>query len=731
MYDIRLTKPYTDSIRKFEHRPDVLASLLVTTTELTSQPFQNPRLQTHAVKNCPAGTYTSYVGNRGHRLIWRLIKRVIILLVVDEHDAAYRRAERLKLEIDDQQNVLRVYDIDPATEGQQPYEERRQVEGSLFMAWNDRDLLGLGFRQHEVPVLRRLDNEDSLLDLEPRMRPEAFTLAYNVLAHGNPQGEQAAIEARQAKEREEATRVDDGFFLADEAEERTLVSALDQPGSRDEFVPVTADELARILAAPIEDWMVYLDPSQQGLVDRRFNGPARIRGAAGTGKTVVALHRAREMAREAGDSKVLFTTFIRSIPAVLEHIFSRFAPDERQRVEFKNIHAWALGLLGRAGRGMNIDLSKVDRAWKRACDRVLTDTSPLQRASLTRSYLREEIDWLVKGRALGSLDDYLGLQRSGRGTPLSKELRTDVWSLYESYETELQNAGVHDFNDVLTTAYKLVRDSEITLPYTAIIADEAQDLTEVSIRLLHAAVGDRENGLLLVGDGQQSIYPGGYNLASLGVDVRGRATRLTKNYRNTRQIVDAAFRVVEHEEFDDGGEILEPGKREIQVMRDGSEPVRCGFETSDDHDLALAADIEAAIDAGCGQGDVAVLVPTNRLVAEYVSRISQIGLTTQKLEHYDGHPNSHVKVGTYQRAKGLEFKRVYLPRLDLDGLSEAQRRNEDDKTYAERIALLRRRLFVAMTRARDALWLGWVGAPSSLIAHPETPQIDAQSASTR
>jgi superfamily I DNA/RNA helicase len=248
--------------------------------------------------------------------------------------------------------------------------------------------------------------------------------------------------------------------------------------------------------------------------------------------------------------------------------------------------------------------------------------------------------------------------------------------------------------------------------------DEAQDLTEIGIRLLHAAAGKHDDGLLIVGDGQQSIYPGGFSLASLGIDVRGRAARLTRNYRNTRQVLEAALDVVRDQPYDDGDETPEPGgSREVEAIRDGPAPARNGFDDIDDHNLALAADIEGAVDAGCGPGDVAILVPTNKMVTEYASAISAIGLTTQKLDQYEGRPNAHVKVGTYQRAKGLEFKRVYLPRLDVAGLGEKRRQGEDDETYAERIALLRRQLFVAMTRARDALWLGWIREPSTLIRH--------------
>ncbi len=141
-----------------------------------------------------------------------------------------------------------------------------------------------------------------------------------------------------------------------------------------------------------------------------------------------------------------------------------------------------------------------------------------------------------------------------------------------------------------------------------------------------------------------------------------------------------------------------------------------GFANIDDHDVALCAAIEdAAGTTGTTTGDLAVLVPTNALVRDYEQRIRDLGLETIRLGRYDGTPTDRVKIGTYQRGKGLEFKRVFLPRLEPDTIGESQRHNEDDETYRERVGLLRRQLFVAMTRARDQLWAGWVGEPAQML----------------
>ncbi|MFG2100518.1 UvrD-helicase domain-containing protein [Micromonospora echinaurantiaca] len=717
MYDHRFTPIFNDCVQRYHSRPEVLAALSQTLTELAVKPFGNPRLQTHAVRKAQPETFTSYVTNQGHRLIWRRVGNVIVLLLFGEHDAVYRRAERLRLEVDDTQNVLRVVDEDPETGRGVPYIKRRAEEGRLFMAWNDAELDAFGFAPQEIKVLRRLNEDTDLTSLDAHMRPAAWQMAMNLAMYGDPNGESIAPVVE-----DEPPLVTEPISPVDER----LSAALRAPQTSPEFVPVPADRLADWLAKPIEDWMVYLDPAQQDLVDRTYSGPARIRGGAGTGKTVVALHRARALARLG--RKVLMTTYVRNLPEVYQQIFARFAPVERELVEFANVHRWALQYLHRHGVPVRVDPREADKAWRAAHARVLTPASPLRKAGLSTTYLWEEVDWVIRGRALPELDAYLALERNGRGTRLSGDLRADVWRLATEYATELANRGIGDFTDVLLRAHQVARNSPPE--YDAVIIDEAQDLTDAALRLLYALVGDRPNGLLLVGDGQQSIYPGGFNLASLGVQVRGRSHVLTHNYRNTRQVYEVAQALVDGHSFDDGDERPEPGLRPVELSRTGTAPVFSANESEEDHDLALAAAIDAAIGEGTGIGDLAVLVPTHALARHYADLIDSMGLPTQRLDEYNGIPTTLVKVGTYQRAKGLEFKRVFLPRLDPDGLSERLSRGEDSDAHAQRMALLRRQLFVAMTRARDGLWLGWVGEPSSLLP-PSLTDTSAEPAPAR
>src|SRR5690606_15752016 len=168
--------------------------------------------------------------------------------------------------------------------------------------------------------------------------------------------------------------------------------------------------------------------------------------------------------------------------------------------------------------------------------------------------------------------------------------------------------------------------------------------------------------------------PGGFHLAAVGSDVRGRSHVLTRNYRNTDQVYRLAATVVAGRPFDDGDAHLETDRGEVQLTRTGPPPTTVAAPDLDEHDLALAAAIQDVVSAGTGPGDLAVLVPTNAMVRHYTAQITGLGLPTQPLGDYDGVPNQLVKVGTYQRAKGLEFKRVFLPRLDSEGLKDTPRR---------------------------------------------------------
>lgn len=707
-YQLVHTAVFEDCVESYRGNNRVSGALGQAVLELMRKPFENPRLQTHRVDRAQGRTFTSYVGNQGHRVIWRLVDKAIVLLLFGEHDAVYRRAENLRIETDPVTGLPEVHDADPARDDVGPYREKRQQVGRLFMAWRDDELAGLGLEPHEVAIVRGIDTEPELMELEAHMRPEAHEIALSLFLYG--------------LDGEPADEVDQGHDLepepaepADE-DERALAEAINRPEAHAEFLPVEPEFMAEIISRPIEDWMIFLHPDQVALVERRFDGPARVRGASGTGKTVVALHRAARAARD-GD-RVLFTTFITSLPLVLEQLFARLAPDVADRVEFVHLHGWARELLDVNGDGPTLDQQLVDNAWSNAWRRI--DDRSVKK--LGSAYVREEVTSVIRARGIQSEADYLALHRVGRRVPLSDRQREGVWEAAEAYATALRRLGTIDHGDLLRLAAERVAEGDA--PYDVVIVDEAQDLDAAGVRLAAALCGGPEGRLLLVGDGQQSVYPGSWTFGEVGLEVRGRSAVLRTNYRNTREVLDVALRLIADRDFVDGDETAEAGQRDIEVLRTGEPPTVTAYDSEDEHDAALVAHVaDLLAQPHVHAGDVLVTASDNRIVDHLRGVVGEAGIETMDLRSYRGEVDDRVKFGTCLRAKGLEFKYVVVGRLDV-AADRVERAGQDGAD------LLLRQLFVAMGRARDGLWVGSVdpdgGDPLAMnAAGPEAEQASA------
>lgn len=482
------------------------------------------------------------------------------------------------------------------------------------------------------------------------------------------------------------------------------------PPAPEQGALLTVDEigsalLAGVLAAPIEEWMSFLHPSQARLVRRSFNGPSRIRGAAGTGKTVVGLHRAAYLARTR-PGKVLVTTYIRTLPQVLRQQLARMAPDVVDRVEFRSVHSFARRLLVERGVGVQLEPAQAANAMEHAWDDVGREGA-LAGTELARLYWEDEISHVLKGRGITQFEQYANLARTGRRHRLPIELRTAVWDLYQAYDGHLHARGFHDWEDLILLAEAELRREPLAEPYSAVIIDEAQDLSCAMVRLLHTLVGDAQDGLTLIGDGQQAIYPGGYTLAEAGVSLAGRGVVLDINYRNTAQILEFATRLVAGDEVAD----IEgaPGYGDVpgRIARTGPRPVveRCVSWRA--REVRMVERVRSlTTGARIGIGDIGVLCVTAAGVSRAVAALARAGIGVRALADYDGVPVDAVKVGTVKRAKGLEFKQVLLADVQASWIAADDVPVEGAER--ERWELRRRELYVAMTRARDGLWVGVV-----------------------
>ncbi|MFF2073153.1 UvrD-helicase domain-containing protein [Kitasatospora sp. NPDC058162] len=488
-------------------------------------------------------------------------------------------------------------------------------------------------------------------------------------------------------------------------------------------------EMVAARQAPIEQWMTFLHPDQAALVRRNWGGPARISGPAGTGKTVVGLHRAAYLAQRT-TGRILYVTFANNLPRVQRTFLRAMAPAIADRVEFSSLHGWVQSYLRAHGIATRLHGERAQSAYSLAWVRAGRDTV-LASLDATSHYWRDEIDYVIKGRGITSFDEYAVLPRRRRRTVLRRNHREAVWALYEEYERLRVERGIHDFNDVLTLAAEQLRATAAPPPYAAVITDEIQDLPLIGLRVLRHLAGDVSNGLLLIGDGQQTVYPGGFRLSDAGIDIRGdRGQVLRTNYRNAKEILDAALGIVQGDDFEDLDGERTPGKRDVEQSYRAGRVVRVNARTHGEHDAALltalrrdlggpaAGPPENHANSPGSWGDAALLCSTRQQLQHYRQLLIGAGVPVVSLEQYEGRAVAAVKVGTYRKAKGLEFKHVYLPCHDQALRYQAE---DSGEVAAERAELARSQLFVAMTRARDTLWLGSLTPSAAETPRTSTP----------
>lgn len=752
-----------DSLRQDDRYKGALVDTFL---ELRSDPYNSARLSTHKIGRALNGKdlFASDVGGRksDRRVVWQMVNRTLVLLLYGTHKI-YDRAKRMRIDFDDEQQRVVVYEKSPGTDRDQPHRgrqangNRQEIPGRLFMAWTDEELRSFGFPDAAVTHLRRLNTDDELLEMEAELGAYCET-AINLVAHGYPE----------VPNSEPVDRADDGPASRDTQQEQEKQEAPERQQTRDHGIGshtaapiVTQDDielearladdhagywftssdpefLAEVIGHPIEDWMIFLHPDQRSAVKRHYNGPARVRGAAGTGKTVIGLHRAAWLAERnrrddqarqeqlPADSQpslpVLFTTYVRSLPPVFESLYQRLVGTRHGGVEFVNVDKLARQMCWQAGERLNTAPREITNAYSRAYKRVVYPGTPLAEHRFSKPYLRDEITQVVKGRAVETLDEYLAIERTGRRAPMWRPQRAQVWELKEAWDAEMAARGTVDFCDVITKALHHARQLEAPR-YSAVIVDEAQDLTLTGLKFLRALVNapdhdvDRPNGLLILGDAAQRIYSGGFTLRQAGVEVRGRTTILTENYRNTNEIINTALAVASECQIDDLGERFRRGDAEVSALRRGPRPRLV-------HAIGLDAQVEEIVhligefttsEAGYGLGDIAVLAATNAKVKTICQLLDRHSIANQELGSYHGTTSPRVKVGTYFRAKGLEFKVVFLPQVTKDVFPRPRRRQSEDE-YAETRDLDISRLFVAMTRARDLLVVLYDHQPSEIVA---------------
>ncbi|GGK65765.1 DNA helicase [Planomonospora parontospora subsp. parontospora] len=483
-------------------------------------------------------------------------------------------------------------------------------------------------------------------------------------------------------------------------------------------------------------WRVFLHPAQKKIVERAYSGPARVSGGPGTGKTIVALHRVKHLVEKLGpgqDKDVLLTTFNKNLAADLRRRLLDLAePEVARRVDIVNIDKLASDIVSAAHSGPGrqwIDDTKAVIEWQQLLDE-------LGETRWDADFLHAEWSHVILGQGVATRADYFRARRAGRGRAISRQDRAEIWKLVERYVMRLDEKGLWTFRQVAERAarleierakavasYQAAQVSSVKVQhesgiwyrprYRHIVVDEAQDLSAAHWRMLRAMVPEGPDDLFVAGDTHQRIYANRVSLGSLGINIRGRSSKLTLSYRTTHEILTAACRLLGEEEWDD----LDDGHDDLDGYRSvlrGPEPVLVPYPT-------WAAELDGIVERvkEWGGSSIAVCVPERRMVAEVENRLGKAGILSTAIGP-DGPKlvEAPVHVGTMHRFKGLEYQRMILAGV-AEGLLPAQRvltfAKDDPMRFRRELQHARSLLFVAATRARDGIVISWHGTKSRFL----------------
>ena len=650
-----------------------------------------------------------------------------VLLWIDKHDDAYQWARRRTCHVNRVSGALQVVDVEAAemavgdaiaaavTEAlanQAPAEQASVQAGSLFAHCSDDQLMLLGVPEALLPAVRAVSSEDTLSRLIEWV-PQDCVDGLILLADGRPI--EAVIDEL---ERQRPTAIDP----------TDVAAALETPESKAEFLVITDDDvLEAMLSAPLERWRVFLHPSQRRLVERQWSGAVRVLGGAGTGKTVVAMHRARWLAHQllasGAAGRVLFTTFTRNLATDIRANLTKIcSPEELQRLEVIHLDGWVMTFL--KGQGLQVRVfndEARDSCWSLAMD--VAETS----LGLDERFYREEWKDVVLAQGCRSRDDYLMARRVGRGTRLNRQQRGQIWPVFDAVRAEFRQRGLWEPEEAKQIAADLLNRAGPPPPYAAVVVDEAQDLDLASFSLLRALVGEpRANDLFIVGDPHQRIYGKPVVLSRCGIDVRGRARKLRINYRTTEETRAWATAVLHGLDFDD----LDGGSDQANDYRSllhGDHPLVRGFDDPAEEQAFLVSTLRQLRDAQQSLASTCVTARTRKAVEKLVALLEAEGFATRVInaDESDDPSDPALRLATMHRVKGLEFDQIFLPGLTDDQLP--LRRIIDGCPDQLSKALFEQQerslLHVAATRAKQRVVVSFSGKPSSFIATAGKPSV--------
>lgn len=686
--DFLIADTFTDSLARLTG--DEQKAVKTAAFDLQVNPA-SPGLSFHKLDKAKDANFWSVRASADIRIIVHRTPGSVLLCYTDHHDNAYAWAERRKLETHPKTGAAQLVEIrETVKEVVVPVPVYVQQElpvppkPPLFADRCSDELLSYGVPPEWLDDVLRAD-EDSLLVLADRLPAEAAEALLELATGGKPRVAQPAA---------------------------SDTSPFDHPDAQRRFrVMANVEELERALDFPWEKWTVFLHPEQRQWVEREYAGPARVSGSAGTGKTIVALHRAARLARANPDARVLLATFSDTLAHALRTKLKRLIGNEPRLAERLDVCSMdALGL-----RLSKAQLGTANLAGREQVGELLRAASAAaggHRFGL--HFLRTEWEQVVDAWQLESWEAYRDVARLGRKTRLPESQRAVLWSIFEKVRAGLEEAGVST-QAALFTSLAAALEGSSRPPYDFAVVDEAQDISVSQLRFFAAMGGGRPNALFFAGDQGQRIFQQPFSWKSLGVDIRGRSRTLRVNYRTSHQIRQQADRLLGPEITDVDGN-AEDRSDTVSVFN-GPPPLIRSFPDEEAEIEAVGAWLAERSDEGLLSHELGVFVRSEAQLDRAEAAARAAGLSFKVLDEHVETTSGHVSVCTMHLAKGLEFRAVAVMACD-DEVIPLQERIEtvgDDADLQEVYDTERHLLYVACTRARDHLLLTSVEPASEFL----------------
>lgn len=654
----------------------------------------HPGLQFHRIDNSKDPNFWSVRVSRDVRLIVHKTEDSFLVCYVDHHDDAYAWAERRRIETHPKTGAAQIVEV---RERVQEIIVPKAVEAGpapskpalppLFAKYTDDELLVYGVPQDWLSDVRSV-TEDTIFDVVAHLPAEAAEALLDLAV-----GEKPELPAIVAPE---------------------VASPFEHPDAQRRFrVMEDVDELKRALEYPWDQWAVFLHPSQRRVVGQSFSGPARVSGSAGTGKTVVAIHRAANILKADPQARLLLTTFSLPLANALEGKLRLLTGVEKGIIP----RATILPFRGVASELFTLAFGHHPRAASEEQVRgaLKTAAAEIGVTNVTLRFLASEWLNVIDAWQVANVSAYQDVPRLGRKNRLGAKQRETLWPVFERARALIAAQGLLTWPMIFgkVTEHFSTRADK---PFSHAVVDEAQDLGVPELRMLAAITPQGPDRLFFAGDLGQRIFQEPFSWKALGVDIRGRSKTLKVNYRTSHQIRQAADRLLPKIVQDVDG--VEQDRRGTVSVFNGPEPEIRIFDSADSESQGVADWIKGLVADGVAPAEIGLFVRSNGQLARARSAVKAAGHAQLELSERLEEPQGRVAIGTMHLAKGLEYKAIAVMACD-DNILPLQERVETvaDESELDEVYETERHLFyVACTRARDKLLVSGVDPASEFLA---------------